>query len=85
MNEPSESDTITRNAKSNLAFTLVDLPEDRRRHMAQFYAFCRIIDDIVDELPLPCHRRSPFLGFVPKLLYHNSPACQPALSASRYW
>lgn len=49
MNEPSESDTITRNAKSNLAFTLVDLPEDRRRHMAQFYAFCRIIDDIVDE------------------------------------
>lgn len=45
----TESDTITRNAKSNLAFTLMDLPEDRRRHMAQFYAFCRIIDDIVDE------------------------------------
>ena len=45
----TESDTITRNAKSNLAFTLMDLPEDRRRHMAQFYAFCRIVDDIVDE------------------------------------
>lgn len=49
MSEPPESDTITRNAKSNLAFTLMDLPEERRRHMAQFYAFCRIIDDIVDE------------------------------------
>lgn len=45
----TESDTITRNAKSNLAFALMDLPEERRRHMAQFYAFCRIVDDIVDE------------------------------------
>ena len=45
----AESDTITRNAKSNLAFTLMDLPEEKRRHMAQFYAFCRIVDDIVDE------------------------------------
>lgn len=45
----AESDTITRNAKSNLAFTLVNLPEETRRHMAQFYAFCRIVDDIVDE------------------------------------
>lgn len=45
----SESDTITRNAKSNLAFTLMDLPVEKRVHMAQFYAFCRIVDDIVDE------------------------------------
>lgn len=45
----SESDTITRNAKSNLAFTLLDLPPEKRIHMAQFYAFCRIVDDIVDE------------------------------------
>ena len=49
MNASLESDAITRNANSNLAFTLVDLPEERRRHMAQFYAFCRIVDDIVDE------------------------------------
>lgn len=45
----SESDSITRNAKSNLAFTLMDLPAEKRMRMAQFYAFCRIIDDIVDE------------------------------------
>ena len=45
----TEAETITSNAKSNLAFTLMDLPEARRRHMAQFYAFCRIVDDIVDE------------------------------------
>ncbi len=45
----SESDTITKNAKSNLAFTLMDMPEEQRIRMAQFYAFCRIVDDIVDE------------------------------------
>lgn len=45
----SDADTITRNAKSNLAFTLVDLPEERRRNMARLYAFCRIVDDVVDE------------------------------------
>lgn len=45
----SESDKITKNAKSNLAFALLDLPKERRIHMAQFYAFCRIVDDIVDE------------------------------------
>ena len=45
----SEADTITTNAKSNLAFTLMDLPEERRKNMARLYAFCRIVDDVVDE------------------------------------
>ncbi|MBO5684049.1 MAG: phytoene/squalene synthase family protein [Akkermansia sp.] len=45
----SEADTITSNAKSNLAFTLMDLPEERRCNMARLYAFCRIVDDVVDE------------------------------------
>lgn len=44
-----EADDITRKAKSNLAFALMDLPDLKRKRMAQFYAFCRIIDDIVDE------------------------------------
>jgi phytoene synthase len=45
----TDADTITKNAKSNLAFTLVDLPEERRSNMARLYAFCRIVDDVVDE------------------------------------
>lgn len=53
----AESDTITRNAKSNLAFTLMDLPEQTRIHMAQFYAFCRIVDDIVDEPGMTAEER----------------------------
>lgn len=53
----AESDTITRNSKSNLAFTLMDLPELTRIHMAQFYAFCRLVDDIVDEPGMEPHER----------------------------
>ncbi len=53
----AESETITRNAKSNLAFALMDLPEKKRRHMAQFYAFCRLVDDIVDEPGMTAEER----------------------------
>ncbi len=53
----AESDTITRNAKSNLAFALLDLPEERRSQMAQFYAFCRLVDDIVDEPGMSAEER----------------------------
>ncbi len=53
----ADSATITRNAKSNLAFALIDLPEERRTHMAQFYAFCRLVDDIVDEPGMSAEER----------------------------
>ena len=53
----SEAKTITKNAKSNLAFTLLDLPPEKRMHMAQFYAFCRIVDDIVDEPGMTAQER----------------------------
>lgn len=53
----SESTTITKNAKSNLAFTLIDMPEEKRLRMAQFYAFCRLVDDIVDEPGMTAEER----------------------------
>lgn len=34
----TQAQTITSKAKSNLAFALIDLPEEERRHMAEFYA-----------------------------------------------
>lgn len=52
-----EADDITRKAKSNLAFALMDLPDLKRKRMAQFYAFCRIVDDIVDEPGLSSEER----------------------------
>lgn len=39
---------IAQRAKSNLALALACLPEDRRRDMISFYAFCRVADDIAD-------------------------------------
>src|SRR4029077_4595303 len=40
--------TITRQSKSNLALAFVSLDRERKRDMTVFYAFCRVIDDIVD-------------------------------------
>ena len=45
---PATADAIVRAAGSNLAFAFAVLPADRRRDMRVFYAFCRIVDDIVD-------------------------------------
>lgn len=46
----SSSAEITRKAKSNLAFALGCLPRERRDDLVTFYAFCRLIDDIADDL-----------------------------------
>jgi phytoene synthase len=39
---------ITRQSKSNLALAFISLGPERRRDITTFYAFCRVIDDIVD-------------------------------------
>lgn len=44
---------ITNKAKSNLAFALYCVPAERREHLITFYAFCRVIDDLADDLDLP--------------------------------
>ena len=49
---------ITRKAKSNLAFALSCLPRQRKRDMISFYAFCRIIDDLADDIDTPYEKRS---------------------------
>ncbi|MBK1833756.1 phytoene/squalene synthase family protein [Roseibacillus ishigakijimensis] len=46
----SEAREITRKAKSNLAFALLSLPKENREDVTVFYAFCRCIDDIADDL-----------------------------------
>lgn len=51
------SQEITRKAKSNLAITLTCLPKERKRDMISFYAFCRVIDDLADDLDIPLEQR----------------------------
>src|ERR1700716_746634 len=43
---------ITRRSKSNLALAFVSLGKERRRDITTFYAFCRVIDDIADDVDL---------------------------------
>ncbi|MGK0184996.1 MAG: phytoene synthase [Verrucomicrobiales bacterium] len=44
---------ITRAAKSNIAFSLLCLPAERREDMFSFYAYCRVVDDIADHPDVP--------------------------------
>ena len=45
----TQAENITRASGSNLALAFVALPRERRRDMNVFYAFCRLVDDIVDD------------------------------------
>lgn len=56
MATPQSSDQITKSSGSNLALSFFSLPKERRDAMSSFYAFCRIADDIVDEIPLDTAR-----------------------------
>ena len=44
---------ITRKSGSNLALSFICLPKEQRRAMSTFYAFCRTVDDVVDETTAP--------------------------------
>lgn len=48
---------ITLRARSNLAFALPILPKDRRDDAVIFYAFCRVVDDLADDLTRPLEER----------------------------
>jgi len=54
----SSAQEITRKAKSNLAFALSCLPKQRKRDMVIFYAFCRVVDDLADDLDAPLAERA---------------------------
>ena len=53
----SEALAITKNAKSNLAFAFLFMPKEQRDDMVTFYAFCRVIDDLADEVSIPFEQR----------------------------
>jgi phytoene synthase len=54
--------TITKKSKSNLAFAFVCIPKDRRADMVTFYAYCRLVDDIADDVELPVDEKRRQLG-----------------------
>ncbi len=46
---PTEAEQITKASQSNLALAFFALPQDRRRDISTFYAFCRVVDDLADD------------------------------------
>ena len=48
---------ITRKSGSNLALSFICLPKEQRHAMSIFYAFCRTVDDVVDETTAPMEER----------------------------
>jgi len=51
------SRAITRKSASNLALAFVVLPRAKRNAMSALYAFCRKVDDVVDEESAPVEQR----------------------------
>lgn len=56
------AERITRQSKSNLALAFVALGPERRRDITTFYAFCRVIDDIVDNSELSVEDKGRWLA-----------------------
>ncbi|NOX99562.1 MAG: presqualene diphosphate synthase HpnD [Verrucomicrobia bacterium] len=46
---PADSESIVKASGSNLAFAFAVLQKEKRADMRVFYAFCRTVDDIVDD------------------------------------
>lgn len=60
---------ITRQSKSNLALAFVALGRERRRDVTTLYAFCRVIDDIVDASQLTKNEKRLRLGLWREMLH----------------
>jgi squalene synthase HpnD len=56
------SDAITQSSRSNLALSFFALPDEEKRSMSIFYAFCRVIDDVADSTELPLEEKRRQLG-----------------------
>ena len=51
------SRAITRKSASNLALAFILLPRSKRDAMSALYAFCREVDDVADDEPVPVEKR----------------------------
>ncbi len=71
--------TITRQSNSNLALAFISLGRERRRDITIFYAFCRVIDDIVDSSELSVADKQLRLAEWRNLLRAGAPD-EPALA-----
>src|SRR5437588_3378129 len=70
---------ITRQSKSNLALAFISLGRERKRDINIFYAFCRVVDDIVDSSKLNVAEKRQRLAAWREMLRSTIPG-EPALA-----
>src|SRR5229473_3482769 len=70
---------ITRQSKSNLALAFISLGRERRQDITIFYAFCRVIDDIADDVDLSAEEKRRRLAKWRKWL-RSAPPDEPPLA-----
>ncbi len=70
---------IARRAKSNLAIALSCLPKERREDMISFYAFCRIADDIADNLETQASEKKRQLDDLRRIVLDGQTVGNPVL------
>ena len=70
---------ITRQSKSNLALAFISLGRERKRDINIFYAFCRVVDDIVDSSKLNVAEKRQRLAAWREMLRSAIPG-EPALA-----
>jgi len=68
---PRIAEVITKQSKSNLALALRSLPKERRNDVVTFYAFCRIVDDIADDLDTAAEEKAVALNHWKNGLSHG--------------
>ena len=74
---------ITRTSKSNLALAFVSLSGERRRDITSFYAFCRVIDDIADNVDLSVEEKRRRLSEWRQCLHLSAPNESPIAAEVR--
>ena len=74
---------ITRTSKSNLALAFISLSRERRRDITTFYAFCRVIDDIADNVDLSVEEKRRRLSEWRQWLHLSAPNESPIAAEVR--
>jgi phytoene synthase len=69
----SEAKEITKKSQSNLAFTFISLPKEKRHDIMTFYAFCRHVDDAADDPDVPLADRRHWLQGWRRWLHQAEP------------
>lgn len=77
MSDMTPGEKITKASRSNLALAFLSLPGQKRRDISNFYAFCRLVDDLADDPGLPVAERQAQLNLWRRAVLAETPGEHP--------